>query len=176
MVGKILYTALIGATALERLVEVSISKRNAAWSLEQGGTEHGQGHYPFMVVLHTAFLFACVGEVWLLDRAFEPWIGYPALALAVLCQGLRWWCITTLGKRWNTRVIIVRNLPRVTGGPYRWIPHPNYLAVAVEGIALPMVHGAYLTAAGFTLLNAALMRARIGCENKALSELEGAGT
>jgi methyltransferase len=171
MVGRLLFTGLIAATAAERIIEVGLSKRNAAWSMDQGGIEYGRGHYPFMVVLHTLFLFACVGEVWLMERSFEPWLGYPALAVAILCQGLRWWCISTLGKRWNTRVIIVKGLPRVASGPYGFIPHPNYLAVALEGVALPLVHGAYLTAAGFTVLNAGLMAVRIRCENTALSDL-----
>jgi len=93
------------------------------------------------------------------------------LAVAAGCQVLRWWCIRTLGMRWNTRVIIVPGLPRVTGGPYRFLNHPNYVAVAAEGLALPLVHGAWLTALAFTVLNAGLMRVRIQCENDALKTL-----
>ena len=80
------------------------------------------------------------------------------LALVLAAQALRWWCIRTLGPRWNTRVIVVPALSLVTGGPYRWLQHPNYVAVVVEGVALPLVHGAWITAAGFTLLNAAAAR------------------
>lgn len=165
------YSALIGLTGLERLVEVAVSLRNAAWSMAQGGVEHGRGHYPFMVVLHTGFLAACVAEVWLLDRPFLPWLGVPMLVLALFCQGLRWWCITSLGRRWNTRVIIVPGLPPVTGGPYRWIRHPNYVAVVLEGLALPLIHSAWITALAFTILNAALLIVRIRCENTALASL-----
>ena len=171
MVSSILYTILIGATAIERLVEVKVSNRNAQWSFDQGGIERGQGHYPFMVILHTAFLFGCVGEVWLLERSFNPLLGYPMLVLAALCQGLRWWCITSLGKRWNTRVILVSGLPRLTNGPYKFFSHPNYVAVALEGLALPLIHSAYWTAGIFTLLNGGLMLIRIRCEESALQEL-----
>jgi methyltransferase len=87
----------------------------------------------------------------------------------VLAQALRWWCITTLGKRWSTRVVVVPGLPLVTGGPYRWLRHPNYVAVVVEGFALPLVHSAWLTALVFTLANAALLRIRIGVEDAALA-------
>ena len=167
----ILFTVLMVFTAIERLIEVRVSNRNAEWSLEQGGVEYGKSHYPFMVVLHTAFLFSCVGEVWLYDAPFIPALGYPALLLALACQGLRWWCITTLGPRWNTRVIVVPNLPRITGGPYRFINHPNYVVVALEGLALPLVHSAFTTALAFTVLNAGLMVVRIRCENAALSTL-----
>jgi methyltransferase len=90
----------------------------------------------------------------------------------VLCaQGLRWWCIATLGRQWNTRVIVIPGAPRVTGGPYRLLSHPNYVAVVLEGVALPLVHTAWITAIGFTVLNAALLRTRIKVENAALARL-----
>lgn len=172
----VLYAVLILLTGLERLVELRVSLRNAAWSLKHGGTEHGRGHYPFMVVLHTGFLVACVAEVVVLERVFTPWLGVPMLGVAAGCQILRWWCIRTLGMRWNTRVIIVQGLPRVTGGPYRFLNHPNYVAVAAEGLALPLVHGAWITALGFTVLNAGLMWVRIRCENTALTSLSNGST
>lgn len=168
------WVLLIALTAVERLVEVRVSLRNAAWSMAQGGREYGREHYPFMVVLHTGFLLACVAEVWLLQRPFLPLLGGPMLAVAVGCQVLRWWCIRTLGPRWNTRVIIVPGLPRVTGGPYRWLNHPNYVAVVTEGVALPLVHTAWLTALTFTVLNALLLRTRIRVENEALALLDPA--
>ena len=56
MSTELLFTLLVAAVGLERLAELVVSKRNAAWSFERGGVEHGQGHYPFMVVLHTGLL------------------------------------------------------------------------------------------------------------------------
>ncbi|MDP6934048.1 MAG: isoprenylcysteine carboxylmethyltransferase family protein, partial [Myxococcota bacterium] len=134
-----LYTALVAGVSLERVIELRLSLRNAAWSLQQGGVEHGQGHYPAMVVLHTALLLGCVAEVWLLDRPWIPTLGLSMLVLALACQGLRWWVISTLGPRWNTRVIVIPGLAPVREGPFRWLRHPNYLAVVLEGIALPLV-------------------------------------
>ena len=90
------------------------------------------------------------------------------LALAVAAQALRWWCITTLGHRWNTRVIVVPDTPLVRGGPYRFLHHPNYVAVVLEGIALPLVHTAWITAVCFTVANAWLLAVRIRVENAAL--------
>lgn len=171
MVSMQLYTGFVVATAIERLIEVRVSNRNAKWSFAQGGIERGQGHYPFMVVLHTALLIGCVAEVWYLHRTFDMIWGWLWLFIAIACQGLRWWCITTLGQRWNTRVILVPNLPRITTGPYQYFSHPNYLIVALEGLALPLLHNAYWTAGIFTILNAGLMVLRIGCEEAALQEL-----
>jgi methyltransferase len=165
------YTLLITAIAVERVVELVVSKRNWAWSRERGGSEFGAGHYPAMVVLHAGLLTGCVVEPVLADRPFIPRLGWPMLAVVVAAQGLRWWCITTLGHQWNTRVVIIPGAPRVTGGPYRMIPHPNYVAVVVEGIALPLVHTAWLTALVFTVCNAALLRTRIKVENSALAGL-----
>lgn len=164
------YLALLGLTALERLAELLVATRNARWAFARGGVEHGSRHYPPMVVLHTGLLLGAGLEVVLADRPFVPWLGWPALAVALAAQTLRWWCVTSLGPRWSTRVIVVPGLPLVERGPYRWLRHPNYLAVAAEGMALPLVHSAWATAAAFTVLNAwLLLGARIPTEERALA-------
>jgi methyltransferase len=93
------------------------------------------------------------------------------LALVLGSQALRWWCISTLGPQWNTRIVIVPSMSAVATGPYRWLRHPNYLAVVVEGAALPLVHTAWITAVVFTVLNALLLRVRIVAEQHALATL-----
>ena len=170
------YVALVAATAVERLVELVVSTRNARWSFDRGGVESGRGHFPAMVALHSGLLVACVAEVVLADRPYLPWLGWPMLAVVVASQVLRWWCVTTLGTRWNTRIIIVPGLPLVAGGPYRWLRHPNYVAVVAEGVALPLVHTAWVTALCFTVLNAVLLlRFRIPAEERALALLPARG-
>ncbi|KRE25522.1 hypothetical protein ASG82_18390 [Mycobacterium sp. Soil538] len=163
------YTLLIAAVAAERIAELVVSQRNLRWSRERGGVEFGSGHYPAMVVLHTALLIACLVEA--AHREFLPALGWPMLAVVAAAQGLRWWCIATLGPQWNTRVVVVPGGGRVTAGPYRYLRHPNYVAVVVEGVALPLVHSAWITAVVFTALNAALLRTRIACEDRALERL-----
>lgn len=165
------YFALVGLVALERLAELVVARRNLAWSLARGGVVSGRGHYPPMVVLHVGLLAACVLEVGLADRPFVPALGWTMVALTVAAQALRWWCVTALGPHWNTQVVVVPGSPLIRRGPYRlsWLRHPNYVAVAVEGAALPLVHGAWITALVFTTLNAALMVVRIRCESAALS-------
>lgn len=164
------YLLLIGLVGAERLAELATARRHTAWSLARGGVEYGRGHYPAMVALHTALLAGCAVEPWAAGRPFLPALGWPALALALAAQGLRWWCIRTLGPRWNTRVLVVPGLPLVASGPYRLLRHPNYVAVVLEGLALPLVHTAWLTALGFTVLNLALLRVRIRCEEGALTQ------
>lgn len=163
-----MYYLLILAVGIERVAELVVSTRNAQWSFAQGAKEFGRSHYPVMVALHSALLVGCVVEPWALHRPFIAWLGWPMLALAALSQLLRWWCITTLGRRWNTRVIVLPQAPLVQGGPYRWLHHPNYVAVVAEGIALPLVHTAWLTAIIFTVANALLLRVRLRVENSAL--------
>jgi methyltransferase len=165
------FTVLVGLVGLERLAELVVSKRNAAWSLARGGRETGRGHYPVMVVLHTGFLVAMLLEAWVRRPHVPAALAWSMLVLVVAAQALRWWCIATLGHRWNTRVIVVPGLPPVTGGPYRLLRHPNYVAVVVEGIALPLVHAAWVTALVFTLANAVLLTVRIRVENTALATL-----
>jgi methyltransferase len=106
-----------------------------------------------------------------LHRPFLPALGWPMLVIVVAAQGLRWWCIATLGRQWNTRVVVIPGAPRITSGPYRFVSHPNYVAVVAEGVALPLVHTAWITALLFSVLNAALLRTRIKVENAALASL-----
>ena len=120
--------------AIERLAELRGRQANLAWSRQRGGREIGFGHYPFMVVLHTGLLAGCLLEVWLGDRSFIPALGWPMLALVVGAQVLRWWCIGTLGRQWNTRIIIVQpELTRVHRRPVPILRPPDYVAVVVEG-------------------------------------------
>ena len=163
------YVLLVAAVGIERLAELVVSTRNARWAFASGGVEFGRGHYPVMAAMHTALLVACIAEVAVADRPFLPWLGWPMLALVAASQTLRWWCIATLGRQWNTRVIVVPGLPLVSTGPYRWLRHPNYLAVVVEVAALPLVHTAWVTAVVFTLANAAVLAVRIPVEERALA-------
>jgi methyltransferase len=172
MVSQIWYSVLVALVALERLAELVVAKRNLARSLQLGGRESGFSHYPFMVVLHTGLLAGCLLEVWLGDRSFLPGLGWPMFVLVVGSQALRWWCIRTLGPQWNTRIVVVPGLPRVTSGPYRLFAHPNYVAVVVEGFALPLVHSAWITAIAFAVLNAGLLTVRIRAENDALTSAD----
>jgi methyltransferase len=149
-----LFLALLGAVAVERLVELGLSTRNARRAAARGGIEaESRRFYALMVGLHVAFFVAAPLEVLLARRPFLPWLGGPMLALVALSMALRYWAIATLGERWNTRVV----------------RHPNYVAVALELLALPLVHTAWLTAIVFSLLNAALLARRIAHEEAALA-------
>jgi methyltransferase len=162
---------LLAVVVVERVAELVVSARNSRWSLAHGGREHAGGQVAPMILLHVGLLLGCVAEWWFAG-AFFPWLGWPMLALVVLANALRWWCIATLGHQWSTRVIVVPGLGAVRSGPYRVLPHPNYLAVAIEGAALPLVFTGWITAVAFTALNAVfLLGFRIPAETRALNEL-----
>ena len=165
------FTILVALVGVERLAELVVSKRNAAWSKEQGGVETGFSHYPVMVVLHTGLLVGALVEAYVREPSVPSVLAWSMLLVVVLTQALRWWCISTLGRRWNTRVIVVPGLAPVTSGPYRLMSHPNYVAVVLEGIALPLVHAGWITAVVFTVLNAILLTVRIRVEDAALAGL-----
>lgn len=166
--GVSITLAVVVAVVLERVAELRVSRRNAAWALARGAVEVGQRDYRWMLAFHTSFLVACVVEPWLLARRFSPVVAAVCIAILMGAQGLRWWAITTLGPRWNTRVIVLPDAEPVTGGPYRWLRHPNYVAVIMEMIALPLVGGAWMTAVLASLGNALLLRTRIATEERAL--------
>jgi methyltransferase len=166
--SRALYLALVGAFYAERLLELAVSSRNLRRLRARGGVEHGRGHYGATVAFHALYPAAAALEVLALARRFPGAVGWAALTLVALAQALRWWCVATLGGRWTTRVVVVPGLAPVTSGPYRWLRHPNYLAVEVEAWALPLVHGAWLTAIAAGTLNALLLAVRIRAEERAL--------
>jgi methyltransferase len=166
MVGA--YLALLGLIAAERVAELLLSRRNARIAFARGGKETGAAHFRWMTLVHALFLPCCAVEVLLLHRPFPGLAGFVFAAGAIAAQGLRWWAIASLGWRWNVRVIVVPTEPPVRRGPYRLLRHPNYVAVALEMVCVPMTHCAFLCAALFSLLNALLLRVRIRVEEQAL--------
>lgn len=170
---RLLYTGLVALVALQRLGELAVSRRNEERLRSRGAVEAGAGHYPVMVALHTGFLAACAAEVWLLDRPFVPALAAAALAVLLAASALRVWTLATLGGRWTTRVLVLPEEEPVTGGPYRFLRHPNYLAVALEVAALPLVHAAWLTALVFSAADALLLRVRIRAEEGAWRDRRG---
>ena len=171
MSGEVAFTILLVLVAIERIVELVISKRNLTWSFAQGGIEFGRSHYKYMVVIHVFLLLGSLIEVWIVRPLLNPTLSWTMFALAIASQGLRWWCIGSLGQRWNTLVVIIPGKAAVTSGPYKWFKHPNYVAVVIEGFALPMVGFAWRTAIIFTVLNTFVLRARLKSENAALATL-----
>jgi len=165
-----LYLAFLGLLYVERIVELLVSRRNARLAFAAGAVEIGRGHFPVMVAVHAVFPLACAVEVLTLHRGFLGAVGFAALAVALTAQALRWWVAATLGWRWNTRIIVVPGAEPVTAGPFRFLRHPNYLAVMLEALGVPLIHGAWLSAAVFVAANATLLSVRIPAEEHALGE------
>jgi|HigsolmetaAR204D_1030405.scaffolds.fasta_scaffold01055_8 methyltransferase len=153
----------------QRLLELRLAKRNAARIRRLGGYEVGSSHYKFLVLLHGLFLFSLALEVHVGKGAALP-VWWPfSFSLFLLAQFLRYWCIRTLGIRWNTRILVLPGSAPVKRGPYRLLRHPNYLVVAVEFLTLPLTFNAWLTALFFSLANAwLLLRVRIPLEEQAV--------
>jgi methyltransferase len=165
-----LYLAFLALLYLERLIELIVSHRNSRLALAAGGVESGRGQYAVMVAVHAVFPLACAIEVLALHRPFPGVLGFLSLAVALAAQGLRWWAAAALGPRWNTRVIVVPGARPVTGGPYRYVRHPNYAGVMLEAVSVPLIHGAWISAVVFAAANAALLALRIPAEERALGE------
>ncbi len=164
------YACLIVCVVLQRLIEVQVSKRNEAALLKEGASEHAPEQMPWMVALHTAWLVGSLLEVLLLDRPFHAWLGVPALLVFGVGQALRLLAIQALGERWTVKVITLPGAPAISDGIFRYLRHPNYLGVVLEIAALPLVHGAWLSALVFSVANGLLLRSRIRAEERALRE------
>jgi methyltransferase len=160
-----IFLALVGAF---RLLELRISKRNQREMEARGARKAKDPVYPWMVALHTGTLAACAGEVWALERLWPGAIGWSAVLIWALSNVLRVWVIRTLAVHWNTQVMASAPLGVISSGPYRWIRHPNYVAVFFEMIAIPAIHGAWLTMIVTTVCHVAVLAARIRAEDRVL--------
>lgn len=164
--------AFLAVVALQRLLELRLSARHEARLRARGAVEHGRAHFPLLVALHVLWPLGLAAEV--LVAGARPGAAWPLwLALWLGAQALRARAIRALGERWTVRVWTVPGAPLVRRGPYRWLRHPNYLAVAIELIAGPLLFGAWRTALAASLANAAAMALRIPAEERALG-LRGA--
>ena len=155
--------AILAFVTFQRLAELVLARQNTAKLLAMGAREYAPGHYPLIVAVHTLWLAA----LWWLAPG-RP-IHWPLFILFVLLQLGRVWVLRTLGPRWTTRIIVLPGAPLVTGGPFRFVSHPNYLVVIGEIAVLPLVFGLWQVAALFTVLNALVLAIRIRAENRALS-------
>ena len=155
--------AVLAALTAQRLGELVYAQRNTKQLLARGAVEHGRAHYPAMVAIHATFLLA----LWLGTPPQAPML-WPLLIVFALLQIARLWVLATLGPYWTTRIISSPDFPRITGGPYRLVRHPNYWVVTLEILTIPLIFGHVWIAIVWTALNAAILFVRIRTENAAL--------
>ena len=155
---------ILAAVTLQRAGELVVSRYNTRKLLARGAIEMAPRHYPLIVAVHATWLLS----LWIFGRD-QP-VSIVALSFYIVLQGLRFWVMRTLGSRWTTRIIVLPGQPLVSGGPYRFLSHPNYAVVAGEIAALPLALNLPLLAAVFSVLNAAILAIRIKAEGRALAD------
>jgi methyltransferase len=168
------YLVLLLVLVAERGFELFISQRNARAALARGGIEVGSSHYRVMVAMHTAFIAACFVESVLDVHDDWPIVSLVAFIATFAAQFLRYAAVVTLGERWSTRIIVMPDAKPITSGLYRWIRHPNYVAVIIEMAALPLIRACWVTAMVFSIANALMLWVRIPAEEQALGATYGA--
>ncbi|MGE5221337.1 MAG: isoprenylcysteine carboxyl methyltransferase family protein [Omnitrophica WOR_2 bacterium] len=173
MVTRKIFALFVVTLALQRLLELRLSRRNEKRILSQGGQEYFPGQLRGMKFLHAAWLAGMLAEVFALRRPFIPILAGMAALIFGAGQALRYAAIRSLGWRWTVRVMAVPGDAPVEHGIYRYIRHPNYLGVALEIAAAPLLHGAYWTSAVFSILNALILSQRIHTEEQVLNTLNG---
>jgi methyltransferase len=167
-VSRAAFVVLVALVGASRLLELRISRRHARVLAAAGARGVPEPAFLWMVLVHVVVLAGAPLEVVLLRRRARPVLAAAMVGLVALATGLRWWVIGTLGSHWNVRLVDSTRLGIVTSGPYRWVRHPNYVAVALELAALPLVHGAWVTALLGTLADALVLRRRVAAEEAVL--------
>ncbi|ERI09841.1 isoprenylcysteine carboxyl methyltransferase family protein [Aneurinibacillus aneurinilyticus] len=164
----VFYTVFILLIA-QRLLELRVAKRNQAWMEGRGGVEIGKEHYMWIVMLHIGFFLSLWIETATRGYPVLDWWPFIACVLLIV-QFIRYWAITSLGPYWNTRIIFVPGAHVVKRGPYRFMRHPNYMAVILELALIPLLFEAYVTLGLFSMLNAWMLLYRIRVEECGLAK------
>ena len=175
--APVLLWSVLGFFAIERAAELAINRRNSRELNKRGAIWHGRNDGLPMILAAQTVLFGGT----LFEGTSAAWAGphawtWPALMLLLLAQVVRYWCIATLGWRWTIRIVTVPGAPRITSGPYRWFPHPNYAVVMAEAILLPLAFGAWVTLLVAAPLQLLALWRRVRLEERALGQAERAGT
>ena len=169
-IDMIVFISVIGFVILQRIVELFIARKNESWMRSQGAYEVGAKHYPLMVSIHVGFFISLILEFFSLDRSLSPY-WWLLFIFFVGLQLMRVWAISSLGRYWNTKIIVLPGTQVVKKGPFRFIRHPNYLVVTCEILVIPLLFNALFTAIVFTLLNLFILSIRIPIEEAALREV-----
>lgn len=161
-------SVLIGVIICQRLVELYIAKRNEKWMKARGGIERGKKHYKWFIVLHVLFFLSIIAEV--SANPAPRQLNYFLFIIFIATQMGRIWCIYTLGRFWNTKIIVLPRVSLIKKGPYKYMKHPNYLIVLIELFVIPLLLGAYFSAILFPMLHLGLLRLRVPQEDRALTK------
>jgi methyltransferase len=165
------FLGILAAVGAERLAELAVSRRHAKRAAARGAHVEPERIFPAMVLLHTIPFWMGPLEVVICRRSFVPWLAGASIAALLAACALRIWALLTLGDTWNVR--LVRPSTVVSSGPYAFVRHPNYLAVIVELLFLPLVHTAVVTAGVATALNVFVLARRVRAEEAMLLSIAG---
>jgi len=164
----IAYLGLLVVVALLRIYELQISRRHQREMERHGASKVSDPNFRWMVLLHSAVLAGAAAEVVFLHRPFYPRFAGICLTLFIGANVVRWWVIRTLGEHWNVQVMNSTGLGIITTGPFRYVRHPNYAAVFVEMLVLPLIHCAWITAIAGSAAHVMVLSQRLATEERVL--------
>ena len=165
-----LFICVVSFIIIQRILELLVARNNEKWIKSKGGYEVGANHYPYMVAIHIGFFISLIIEFMVFKQAVSRfWL--LLFVIFISLQIMRVWVIASLGRFWNTKILVLPGAHVVKKGPFHFIRHPNYVVVTSEIIIIPLMFEAYFTAIVFTLLNIVILSVRIPKEEAALREV-----
>lgn len=165
---QIAFLGILAAVGIQRIVELRLSKRHQRNLVAKGVVKTAEPQFVWMVVLHVGVLVGAAAEVLIFDRKFFPALAVVMLALVIASNAMRWWVMRVLGNHFTVPVMESTKIGVIVNGPYRWVRHPNYFAVYVEMLALPLLHTAWITASLGAITHLIVLNRRIKLEDSVL--------
>jgi len=162
------FIIFITVVIVQRISELILAKNNEQYLKSNGAIEYDKKGYKYIVLMHNVFFISVITEFLSLERHLNEY--WKVLIIIFICmQMLRYWAIFSLGKRWNTKILVLPNTEPIRSGLYKYLKHPNYIAVIIEIGVIPLLFSCYYTAIVFSILNLIVLKRRIRIEEEALN-------
>lgn len=163
-----IFWIILGILIIQRISELLIARRNESYVKAIGAREYDRSGYRLIVLMHIGFFISLISEYLFSNGNLNKfWI--TLLIIFILAQFLRYWAIGALGRNWNTKILVIPGTEPINRGPYKYVKHPNYIAVITEIAVIPLIFSCYFTAVVFSILNVLVLKRRIKIEEAALS-------
>ena len=168
MVKEFVYPIFVIVIFVETLIELAISRRNSKALLQKGAIDIARHLLPWMALVYAVKFFGSLTEYFFTQPVLSTAWLITFGGLVIAAKALKFWAISSLGSYWSMKVLVVPGSQMVNKGPYRWIKHPNYVAVITEIVALPLMGKAFITTGIVVTVFTVLLYLRIKAEEQAL--------
>jgi len=140
------FRAILGVGFLAVLA-ITLYHRLRSWAAKETLDRRQEGVFilatlrPVGLLLWLGVIAYLVNPAWMAwsSLSLSAWLRWTGVGLFVIGAGLLTWTLRTLGTNLTDTVVTRQAHTLVTHGPYRWVRHPFYDAMALLILAIALI-------------------------------------